>query len=417
VRWALLVVWVAACGFAPRAAGVGDDITVDGAIVDAAIGDANQMVGPCGSPGAIRDNFDDPAVSPMWNVDTQGGTAAEQASRLVVTPTGTAFTGYISKHYIDLTGAAIEVEVPKMLDTTTNAIAEIFVEADVTHFVAMSQKHGVLLAELSNGGSPTTMTMPYDPIAHRFWRISEAAGQVHFEASPDGLAWTQILMATTPPFITAVRIDLGVTGDPGMPSSGSVAFDNLNTQVPIAGWCKADTLHDAFNRNGFGLAWANHYTSASGCNPSINNGAHFDQGGVPTVCYIGTSHAFDLTDSSAVVLITAITNYKPGWTTFLAFARDDAQGAHVTFDNGQMCAATEGGMSTCHAYATTEIYWRIRETAGTLAFETSGDQVTWRLVTSVADPFAIDAVEIRIGTQAKTNLGATPIGLTVSSYN
>lgn len=415
---ALLVVWVAACGFAPHVPGAGDNVTGDGAIVvDAAIGDANQMVGPCASPGAIRDNFDDPAVSPMWTVDTRGGTAVEQGSRLVVTPTGTLFAGYISKHYVDLTGAAIEVEVPQMLDVTTNALAELLVEADVTHFVRIGQRHGMLTATLENGGGPMMMTVPYDPVAHRFWKISEAAGQVHFQASPDGLAWTQILMAATPPFVTAVRIDLGVTGDVAMPTSGSVAFDNLNTQVPVAGWCKADTLHDAFNRNGFGLAWANHYTSGSGCTPSINNGAHLDQVGVPTTCYLGTSHAFDLTGSSAVVLITAITNYKPGWSTFLAFARDDAQGARITFDNGQMCAATEGGMATCQTYATSQIYWRIRETAGTLAFETSADQGTWQLVTSFADPFAVDAVEIRIGTQATTNLGATPIGLTVSSYN
>ena len=71
----------------------------------------------------------------------------------------------------------------------------------------------------------------------------------------------------------------------------------------------------------------------------------------------------------------------------------------------------------CRDYVTSESYWRIREAAGTLEFETSIDKSTWLPVASIADPFPVQAVEIRIGTLTKNDLTANHIGLTVTSYN
>src|SRR6476661_4120458 len=98
-------------------------------------GDANLTLGRCATPGAIRDNFDDDVVATQWSVDRNGGTVDETGGRLAVSPSSSAFAGYISLHYIDLTNAAIEVEVPTMVDTSSNAVAELFVESDANHFV------------------------------------------------------------------------------------------------------------------------------------------------------------------------------------------------------------------------------------------------------------------------------------------
>ena len=400
------------CGFAPApATGVGDDLPVD-----AAAGDANELAGPCGSPGAIHDNFDDPTAPAMWNVDVVGGTVVRQNSRLVVTPTGTPFAGYIAKHLVALTGAAIEVEVPQMLDVTTNGLAELYVEQDNMHFVAISQKHGMLTAQVTNGVQTLTMSSPYDSIAHRFWRISELNAMLHFEASPDGVTWAQLLVTPTPAFVTTVRIDLGVNGDPAK-ASGSVAFDNLNTQVPSATWCKAATFTDDFQRTTFGTAWLNRYTSGGGCAMSINNGAHLDQNVLPAICYLGSSHAFDLTESTASALIYSITHYTSTWYTYLTVASDDGHVANLAFNNNQMCVTIDGGQNMCRDYVTSESYWRIREAAGMTVFETSVDKSTWLPVTSMADPFPLQAVEIRIGTLTKNDLSGNHIGLTVSAYN
>ncbi|HSD89287.1 MAG TPA: hypothetical protein VLB44_17280 [Kofleriaceae bacterium] len=44
----------------------------------------------------------------------------------------------------------------------------------------------------------------------------------------------------------------------------------------------------------------------------------------------------------------------------------------------------------------------IRETAGTLYFETSPDKSTWSLVHQLPTPFAVDDVEIRLQGSANT---------------
>jgi hypothetical protein len=411
-----VVAALAGCGFRHGVAASGDG--GDAAVHDGpgTEGDANLTVGRCATPGAIRDNFDDGQVAALWTVDTNGGTVNETGGRLAVTPTASPFSGYISRHYIDLTNAAIEVEVPTMVNTSSNALAELFAELDTNHFVAITQRNGQLTADLGNGGAHTTHSVPYDPVAHRFWRIAEASGMVSFETSPDGLAWTQLEAAPTPPFATTLRIDLGAYVASGSGPYGTVEFDNLDTQVPLADWCKADTLHDNFARTTFGDSWQNRRPGGSGCSEYVSSGAHTDQAGAPTDCYFGSSAAFDLRSSSVVMVITAITNYQAGWITYIDAASDDGSTVRLAFDNNHMCASS-GGSPTCRAYVQADSYWRMRESNGTLTFDTSANQTTWNGVLSMPDPFALDAVEMRFGTSSTVDLTATPIGLDFSSYN
>jgi hypothetical protein len=410
--WRVVVAFVAACGFGPTtSSATGDDASSDGT----SDGTAGLPVGRCSEPGAIRDNFNDGVIATQWASDTNGGTVVEQSGAVVVTPTTTPFTGLVSKHYVDLTGAAIQVEVPQMVDVGTSAVAELVGEADTSHYVAFIQRNGQLTADLDNGGVHTSLSVAYDPVGHRFWRISESAGMVHFATSPDGASWTELQSVATPPFATTLRIDLGATGT-GV-SAGAVAFDNLNTTMPLASWCKANTLHDTFARSTFGYGWNNRYSSGGGCNMYVSNGAHTDQNGAPATCFFGTAAAFDLTNSSVVVVITAITNWTNGWVTFLRALRDDGHQIALAFESDQMCVRIDQGAPTCRAYNTADSYWRIAEAAGTLTFDTSANQTTWTPVLSIADPFPLDAVELQFGTTSTVDLQSQPIGLDTSSYN
>ena len=411
--WRLAFVIVGACRFGPSldTSQAGDDAA---RAVDAAVGDANLVLGRCGTPGAVRDNFDDGVTSAIWRV-ANATTAVEQGGRLVVTPTGTMFAGYQAKHFVDLTGAAIEVDVPQMLDTTTAATAELAARADGMHALTITQRQGQLTALASDGVMTSMHAVAYDPVQHRHWRIAESGGQVLFQTSPDGIAWTLLHMAATPSFVTTLRIDLGAMPDPGSAPAGSVVFDDLDTRVPLAAWCKADTLHDTFQRSMFGLAW-NNRISAGGCALSINFGAHTDENGAPGACFFGSSAGYDLTQSSVEVVIGAITTYRAGWTTLLQVATDDQHRLALVFNQNQMCANIDGA-PTCRGYVQAESYWRISEAAGMVTFDTSIDAITWDPVAAVADPFPLDAVELRFGTDSTVDLSASHIPLTTSSFN
>lgn len=51
-------------------------------------------------------------------------------------------------------------------------------------------------------GDATGVTTAYNPTAHAWWRIREAAGTVHLETSPDALTWTTHRQIPTPSWIT-----------------------------------------------------------------------------------------------------------------------------------------------------------------------------------------------------------------------
>ena len=161
--------------------------------------------GTCGSTGAIHDDFDDGAIDNEWRAS---GMTMEAGGVLAVTPDSSMnFGGYITKHRVDLTGTNVAVEVPQMLDTTSDATAALYLVADPTHYVAITQIHGMLNAEwdLPVKRSRRTSALVYDPVADRWWRISEASGTVTFEVSADGVAFTPLATVASPPGSTTSR--------------------------------------------------------------------------------------------------------------------------------------------------------------------------------------------------------------------
>lgn len=48
------------------------------------------------------------------------------------------------------------------------------------------------------GGDHQVFEIPYDPVAHRWWRIRESSGTCYWDTSPDGTNWTNQASAATP---------------------------------------------------------------------------------------------------------------------------------------------------------------------------------------------------------------------------
>ena len=249
--YAVVVVALAACGFKPTAAAGDDGLAPGDAAVDAP--DAGPMfTGPCGSTGAIRDNFDDGAIDNEWRAS---GMTMETGGVLAVSPdSSTIFAGYLSKHRVDLTGTNVAIEVPQMVDTSTNALAALYLVADSSHYVAITQLHGTLNAEWNTtGGAAMDVGSTYDPLKDRWWRISEASGTVTFEVSADGTTFAPLATVASPTWINDLEIAIGGYSD-GI-AHGSVHFDNLDDKLDLAGWCKADTFSDHFMRMAVGYDW------------------------------------------------------------------------------------------------------------------------------------------------------------------
>jgi len=88
---------------------------------------------------------------------------------------------------------------------------------------------GAFTGLLTQGGVNTTFILPpYNPTAHAWWRLREASGTIYWDASPDGITWTNLGSHTYTMAITAMAINLwcGYWGTETSPPDAVV--DNLN---------------------------------------------------------------------------------------------------------------------------------------------------------------------------------------------
>jgi hypothetical protein len=89
----------------------------------------------------------------------------------------------------------------------------------------------------NGAGGPSSKTVAYDPVAHRFWQISEAGGTVHFATSPDGNAWSELFGAALDFPLTEVKIELSAGVYQPEIAPGFAEFDQLGGTVPLGPSC------------------------------------------------------------------------------------------------------------------------------------------------------------------------------------
>jgi hypothetical protein len=202
----------------------------------------------------IRDDFDDNwRDQARWWVWTTSGQASidETNQRVEVTPpaytAGVHYAFFGSNAAGDLTGATGTVEVLAVLQGTNASTELVLQQADGQHRVLLWEGNGNLYShEDTPGNGVSTWLAPYDPQAHRWWRIRHDAtsGLLHWETSPDGRAWTSHRSAAPPFSITALHICIGAGTWDAEPAPGVAVFDNLN--LPPAGVPLPDRRGQAF---------------------------------------------------------------------------------------------------------------------------------------------------------------------------
>ena len=77
-------------------------------------------------------------------------------------------------------------------------------ETSGTFLSVMYDAPSATLQFVNNVGwsDPSAVSIAYDPVAHRCWRIREAAGTTYWETSSDGVAWTVRRSAASPAWVS-----------------------------------------------------------------------------------------------------------------------------------------------------------------------------------------------------------------------
>jgi hypothetical protein len=269
--------------------------------------------------------------------------------------------------------------------------------------------------------------MPYDPIAHRWLAYREDAGVFYMETSPDGVTWTpRVTLPVAQLFpMDSLRVELGAWADAGATAPGIAAFDNLQGGgPPTEGWCQVSSFTDDFDDGILPHAWAVRATaSATGCTFAEQNGQlqfSLDTSGY-TSCIVILAPGYDLTDDSVVIEVPAVTADVLHFHAWLQLMRNATNFLEIEAHDG----ATRIGyyqLGTWYAMAAVPYdavahrWWRVREQAGMVYWETSPDGLDWSAHAAIPDPFGLDALDVRVGTECSTACPSPP-SVSYDNYN
>jgi hypothetical protein len=194
--------------------------------------------GCAASFAAPPDDFQDGVASADWATYTDTFSAVvERDGQLWVTPamsrSGERLAGIRTQATSDARGRVAAVEVVTTTASDTAAITFLRLWQDELHFVGVAAQQGQLMQWSRDGaGLLTAHAITFDPVAHRHWAMAEAAGQLVWSTSPDGVSWTERGRSDAPAYVGAVRVDVGAGTLSAVDLPGVARFDQLNLRGP-----------------------------------------------------------------------------------------------------------------------------------------------------------------------------------------
>jgi hypothetical protein len=176
----------------------------------------------CHPPGLV-DSFDGSAVGALWTTQGETLNISVSGGQLHITPDpmNAQWAGLVSAPY-DFDECAAWVHVPLVYSEASVGFSYFQLVSDST--LAFEARNGNL--EMKHMGDQADV--PYDPVAHQWWRIREAGTTVYFETSPDGSNWTVQHSVPTPAGISTMKLGLGLVPGAAPNSPLETQFDSVN---------------------------------------------------------------------------------------------------------------------------------------------------------------------------------------------
>ncbi|MCH9687010.1 MAG: hypothetical protein K0V04_36580 [Deltaproteobacteria bacterium] len=183
---------------------------------------------PC---SVFADDFEDGVIDPLWNV-AQPENSTEIRGQLMMsnTPANTTDATGIQLFDVDVSAATIAVELGIL---PTDPVSQISLILLTRQLHRMSMVVSPTTLGLRQGAASqdedTLLAVPFDPIDHRWLRFETAEPMISFQASPDGLVWTNLLTVDMPAGWSLVqgRVDILTTNWNPLLRSDTVSVESF----------------------------------------------------------------------------------------------------------------------------------------------------------------------------------------------
>lgn len=363
----------------------------------------------CGALSIVDDDFDDDMVDPMWSVS---GSPSEMGS-LHLTPGPGGSHAYDTLHYFDFVEQAVSVDVVVPAGAA-NASQIMRLQADGNNQIWIRQRSGSIHFHKRVETTEVILaTLPFDPVAHRYWRLRHANDQVFWETSPDRINWANRAVEPASALfpLDTVRLQLLVTNHDAT-NAVALEFDALLSEGQGDAWCPMARLADDFDDGVRSRRWQRTGTGAESHGMEYGGQLVIDLAkDIAGAAYEYVSgQPYDL--SGAASWVRLIQPADPPATAYLMFEATEGWLRFELADDGMEPAMVKAryrvnGVDTdlqaVSYVAAQHQYWRMRDDGGRLVWELSADGASYEVFASVQPaPFPIDALTVRIG-------GTTPV--------
>lgn len=338
----------------------------------------------CNSFDRFADDFDDGITDRAnWNPYADTGTSyAEQGGDLVLTPAANTsaiiYTGYQTKHAYDLRDTRVVAQYTQV--PNGGAGIGIDVRLSGTEYVTVNVYNNMMFASQTTVGTYTTLAqIPFDS-ANRFWAVAERGGRIYYETSQDGVTFTPFHDIAEPFSSQSVRVHLFAGTELSIASPGVARFAAFNPgKVPRAG-CPISTFTDDF-ADGLQGGWDEIIDSC--CTMQESAGAlTFSTSGASGHAVRTSRAGYDLRNGEVTVRVSGGPSQTSAFDARLFVHVTDQNEVDLRIGGAAVTARTiiNGTPNNVGVARTgSENYLRIRETAGTLFFETSPDKSAWEI--------------------------------------
>jgi hypothetical protein len=376
----------------------------------------------------LANTFEDPLNDSLWSLyDSNSAVASVSGGVATFTLQTSAYSNaeLTSRHHHDLRGGAIAIDSTHTL--AGPSFANFWLGPDSNHNVRFLLQAGQLRPSYELGGSGLDMdSIPYDPVAHRWWRIREEGGVVYWEASPDNADYTvlaeRLVTALFPMDNVRMRIRAYANGTTPAAAQTTTVNEIVVTGPGTGAWCPIDGIADDFESDNRSTEWL--LTGGTDGTGAVQTAGQVFLNLLPTgesdYQYISSKN-YDLTEGQvSVELVT----HGEGSASFLELTRT---GQTITLQVIDVPDMTGDGMVT-EVQAITNVegdiqprgtvtydpeqhrFLRIRHDGTGLIWDSSADGITWP--ESPADPghiatvsptpmgLEIDAFDVRFGARA-----------------
>ena len=208
------------------------------------------------------DDFNDNSLDlGKWNIidPTSPVVVSEQSQQLRITVPGStaSYNGVRSSSSYDMRGGTAQVELVQAVSQAGWVENTLVLEADGNNYLLINTGAGSIVFRSSVNNVFDQLILPYDPVAHRFWRIrhSLTTNTVSFETSPNGAVWTSQKTVTAGFSLTAMRFVLraGAWGTGNASPGAAIYNDFLYIPDPSQG-TPPPIFSDDFNDNSLDTA-------------------------------------------------------------------------------------------------------------------------------------------------------------------